>query len=133
MKIDKRALTETVLKIHAEVRGSGTEALRVLTFTAGGVLASNEVLTHGDDQSVEVHADRIFKSAVIHGAVKVIIGHNHPGATCEPSVADAQVTEYLRAMAPRLGLEFLDHVVFGQDGFYSFAMSRVFPVRWSPN
>jgi DNA repair protein RadC len=62
----------------------------------------------------------VFQPAVILGACALICGHNHPSNNTEPSSADRQVTNSLRAGGELLGIKLLDHVIISEDEFYSF-------------
>jgi len=50
----------------------------------------------------------------------IVIAHNHPSGNLQPSPEDRVVTKKIKAAADILGLGFLDHIIFGKDGYYSF-------------
>ena len=50
----------------------------------------------------------------------VYIAHNHPGITCQPSYSDVEFTKWAIAALEVLGVKFLDHIIIGRDGAYSF-------------
>lgn len=63
----------------------------------------------------------IFKAAVSHQAVNVILAHNHPSGNLKPSDADISLTKKLVAGAKILDLAIIDHVIFTDKGYFSFA------------
>lgn len=71
-----------------------------------------------------VHPREIFLPAVALGAVAVIVAHNHPSGDPEPSVEDKAITERLEQAGELLGIPCLDHIVLGDDAFYSFTEGR---------
>jgi DNA repair protein RadC len=67
-----------------------------------------------------VHPREVFADAVTDRASAVIVAHNHPGGTLEPSKADMEVTKRLKSAGEILGISLLDHIIFNHKGYYSF-------------
>jgi len=67
-----------------------------------------------------VHPREVFRLAVLKGVNSIIIGHNHPSGSIEPSKNDLDVTHRLVKAGKILGVEVLDHVIIGEQTFYSF-------------
>lgn len=63
----------------------------------------------------------IFKRALDHLASAIILAHNHPSGNKRPSQADIALTRKLRDAGTLLDLPILDHLIFTDDGYYSFA------------
>jgi DNA repair protein RadC len=53
-------------------------------------------------------------------AAGVICIHNHPFGDPCPSKDDEVFTRGLKEVAAIMGISFLDHIIFGEDSFYSF-------------
>jgi len=51
--------------------------------------------------------------------VAVIIAHNHPSNILKPSAADLKITKKLKAAGQILNIELLDHIIIGQNKFFS--------------
>jgi len=66
-----------------------------------------------------VHAREVFKAAVAESAQAIVLVHNHPSGLPEPSSEDIVVTERLAEAGRILGIEILDHIVLGSQGFVS--------------
>ena len=66
-----------------------------------------------------VHAREVFKAAVAESAQAIVLVHNHPSGLPEPSSEDIVVTERLAEAGRILGIEVLDHIVLGSQGFVS--------------
>ena len=62
----------------------------------------------------------IFKLAIDHLASSVILVHNHPSGQLTPSKADIQLTYQIKEAGRLLDLPVLDHMIFTDNGFYSF-------------
>jgi DNA repair protein RadC len=64
----------------------------------------------------------IFRMA-IHKAVGggIVIAHNHPSGNLNPSQADIRLTQKIRESGNIIGIKLIDHIIFSDEGFYSFA------------
>ena len=68
-----------------------------------------------------VHPREVFKGIILANAAAFILVHNHPSGDPTPSREDREVTERLKKASELLGIRLLDHIVFGREGFHSFA------------
>jgi DNA repair protein RadC len=68
-----------------------------------------------------VHPREAFKAAILANAAAVIIAHNHPSNSVEPSREDIELSRRLREAGELLGIRVLDSIVLGEgDSLYSF-------------
>jgi len=63
----------------------------------------------------------IFKSALEHHAHALILVHNHPSGNRKPSEADLKLTKNLKEAGKILEVPVLDHVIFAEHSYFSFA------------
>ena len=63
----------------------------------------------------------IFQKALARFAVSFICVHNHPSGDVKPSPEDRQFTRDLAETAYVLGIKLLDHLIIGDNRYYSFA------------
>jgi len=75
----------------------------------------------GSLSSSVVHPREVLKPALLESAAAVIFLHNHPSGDPAPSREDQECTSRLTAAAKILGIRVLDHVVFGESDYFSFA------------
>lgn len=68
-----------------------------------------------------VHPREVFKTAIRESAAKVIFVHNHPSGSPEPSPQDRRLTARLCEAGRVVGIEVLDHLIVGQESYFSFA------------
>jgi DNA repair protein RadC len=67
-----------------------------------------------------VHPREVFYTAVDSAASGIIVAHNHPSGTLEPSRQDIQTTERLKEAGKIMGIPLLDHIIVAFDnGYYS--------------
>ena len=64
---------------------------------------------------------KIFKLALEHSATSIILCHNHPSGNVQPSEADIRLTHKLRDAGELLDVPVLDHLILGEERYYSFA------------
>lgn len=66
-----------------------------------------------------VHPREVFKEALRYSAASIICLHNHPSGDPSPSREDIDVTKRLIESGRMLGVEVLDHLIIGDQKFYS--------------
>jgi DNA repair protein RadC len=62
----------------------------------------------------------VFRPVLRAAAVSVLFVHNHPSGDPSPSDADVAITERLWRAGELLGVQVLDHVILGREGYFSF-------------
>ncbi|SFB18600.1 RadC family protein [Algoriphagus aquimarinus] len=87
---------------------------------------SNQVLkkhmvSQGGTAGTVVDPKIVFKIALEHLAQSVILVHNHPSGNLTPSEQDKRLTQRLVKIGRELDLPVLDHVIFTDVGYFSFA------------
>jgi len=97
------------------------EALAVLYLNTANKVTQTEILSYGGLSATIVDIRIILKNALLLLAPKIIIAHNHPSGNLQPSKADKDITEKLKQAANYLEIQFLDHLIIGQNSYYSFA------------
>ncbi len=79
------------------------------------------LLSKGGITGTLVDVRLVMKQALELGAVALILAHNHPSGTLNPSEADKQITRKLKTAAEALDLKILDHLIITERDYYSFA------------
>jgi DNA repair protein RadC len=87
---------------------------------------SNEIieltqLSIGGRHSTIADAKRIFQQALRCAATGLILCHNHPSGHCKPSTQDQALTKDIKEFAKLIDMKLLDHVIFTDNGYFSFA------------
>jgi DNA repair protein RadC len=80
-----------------------------------------EELFRGSVDGAEVHPRVVVRRALALNAVAVIVGHNHPSGSTEPSAADRAVTTRLKQALALVDIRLLDHFVVGDGPAVSLA------------
>ncbi len=79
-----------------------------------------KVIAVGTLNTSLVHPREVFRPAIAANCASIIVAHNHPSGTLEPSPEDVQVTKRLKESGKLIGIELTDHVIITMYGFYSF-------------
>jgi DNA repair protein RadC len=56
-----------------------------------------------------------------HGSTALILVHNHPSGTLQPSQADKTITQKLKNAGDLLDIKILDHIIVTEKTYFSFA------------
>ncbi len=64
---------------------------------------------------------KIFKLALENNASSIILSHNHPSGNIQPSDSDLKLTKKLVDAGKLLDISVLDHLIIGDEKYYSFA------------
>jgi len=78
-------------------------------------------LSKGGLTGTVVDARLVFKTALEHNAVGIILVHNHPSGALQASEPDKQVTRQLKLAGHALDIKVLDHVIITERAYLSFA------------
>ena len=97
------------------------EIFCVLYLNSQHNLIEVDELFMGTIDAAAVYPREIAKAALAHNAAAVILGHNHPSGTTDPSAADRHITERIISSLSLLDIRVLDHVIVSTEGAFSFA------------
>ena len=105
----------------AEYSTKDQEHFMLITLDGASKVIEQRVIHIGTLNQSLVHPREVFRPAILDNAAGVIISHNHPSGTLEPSRADIQITDRLKEVSKIVGIELLDHVIISKNGYYSFS------------
>jgi DNA repair protein RadC len=77
-------------------------------------------ITKGSSSQTLVAPSLLFRRALLCNAAMIVALHNHPSGDPTPSEEDELITEQLKQGAKLLGLTLADHVIIGDNRYYSF-------------
>ncbi|HOB15439.1 MAG TPA: DNA repair protein RadC [Novosphingobium sp.] len=95
------------------------ERVRALYLDTRNRLVSDELLSEGSLDEAAIHPRDVVKKALDLGAAALIMVHNHPSGSPEPSRADIAITNRIAEAARLLGITLHDHVIIGKEGHVS--------------
>lgn len=95
------------------------ERVRVLYLDTRNRLILDHHVGDGDIDQAAIHPRQVVKQALDVGAAALILVHNHPSGSPEPSRADIQITNKIVDAAGLMGIVVHDHVIIGRQGHVS--------------
>jgi DNA repair protein RadC len=95
------------------------EQFIVITLNKAHEPISVYIASIGTVSNTLVHPREVFVRAIQDMASEIILCHNHPTGSLEPSPEDKEVTERLCSAGKIIGIYVLDHIIFSKIGFKS--------------
>lgn len=94
----------------------------IVAFLNGGLKVIKwEVAFKGSIRASVISSREILTRALKYGAESIIIAHNHPGGSLEPTEEDRITTKSIKNGCQYLDIRFIDHLIVTDDGCYSIA------------
>ncbi|MFW2177346.1 MULTISPECIES: RadC family protein [unclassified Moraxella] len=112
--------------LTTQLRHLKREVFAVLFLSNELTLIQFEILFTGGISSCSVCVREVLKNALKYGASQLIIAHNHPNTSAQPSKADLQLTQALSKACELVDMSLIDHIIVGQDGTRSLKELNVF-------
>jgi len=100
------------------------ECMWILHLINGRVI-EKELVSMGSGNSAITTPREVFRRAIVKGANKIIVVHNHPSGDPTPSDADIEVSARYVEAGKLLGIPLLDFFIIGTKGYTSFANARL--------
>ena len=101
------------------------ERVRVLYLDTKNRLIDDHHVGDGSIDEAAIHPREVIRRAMDVGASAMILVHNHPSGSPEPSRADIQVTQRIAEAGRLLGVTVHDHVIVGREGHVSLRSKRL--------
>ncbi|WP_438423016.1 JAB domain-containing protein [Aquimarina macrocephali] len=97
------------------------EEFKVLLLNNANEVLGVQNLSKGGTSGTYVDVKLLFAIALKVCASGVIIAHNHPSGTLEPSDSDIRLTKKIKESGNLLDINLLDHLIITKEEFYSLA------------
>ncbi len=112
--------TEEVLHRLNFIRYKRQEYFICLSLDSNGRIIKRRTVTIGLLNATLVHPREVFAGPLQDRAAAVIVAHNHPSGSLEPSPEDIKTTQQLVAAGQILGVALRDHIIITKDDEFSF-------------
>ena len=117
MKIETPADVLPVIRHYADRK---QEHFLAVTINGANEVLNVRVISIGLIDRSPVHPREVFADAVAERASGIIVAHNHPAGSLEPSPSDVEATKQLKGAGKVVGIELLDHIIFNRGSYFSF-------------
>ena len=117
----KRAEIVAVLELARRAMAQRLQERTVFDTPGAVKQLEMEELFRGTLSQTSVYPREVVKRALHHGAAAVVLAHNHPSGSVQPSRADEALTQTLKAALALVDVRVLDHIIIGQGETLSMA------------
>lgn len=107
--------------LHAKLADLNHEEFWLVLLDKANQVKTTLQISKGGVSGTIADARLIFKPAIEQLASAIILAHNHPSGNLKASKADIQLTEKIKLAAENLDIAVLDHLIIGNNAYYSFA------------
>lgn len=102
--------------LTTQLRHLNREVFAVLFLTNELSLIQFEIVFTGGISSCSVCVREVLRLALKYGASQLIIAHNHPSTSANPSNMDLDLTSAMAKACELVDMQLIDHIIVGQDG-----------------
>ena len=106
--------------LKVSLKGLADEEFKMLFLDTRNHLIAIGTLKSGTVNRSMVFPRKVVERALYHHTVGVIIAHNHPAGSLEPSVEDKAITKAIREALKTVDIKLLDHIIIGGNKYFSF-------------
>lgn len=106
--------------LRADMGPLDVERVRVLYLNSRNMLIRDELASEGSIDQSAIYVREVVKRALELGASAIILVHNHPSGSPEPSRQDIAITRDIAEAAAKLGIALHDHIIIGGSDHRSF-------------
>jgi len=97
----------------------------VVCLNAANKIIKYEIISTGTLNSSLVHAREVFKTAFEHNSANIILLHNHPSGSTEPSTEDKNITKKLVEVGKLMEVNVFDHIIVAGNEYFSFVEKKL--------
>jgi DNA repair protein RadC len=105
--------------LRADMGPLDIERVRVLYLNTRNILIRDELVSEGSIDQSAIYTREVVKRALELGAAAIILVHNHPSGSPEPSRQDIAITRDIAAAAAKLSITLHDHIIIGGSDYRS--------------
>lgn len=121
-----RSPQDAVNYLCALLSGRKVEQFTVLMLNAQHRLIYTLQSGEGTTNQSTIYPRTVVEGALRHAAASVILAHNHPGGSIEPSAEDIESTERMRTALEAIGIPMLDHFVVAEEAAYAIIRKKAY-------
>lgn len=105
--------------LRADMAWLTVERVRVLHLNARNMLIRDEHMGDGSIDQAAIYTREVIRRAIDLGSAALVLVHNHPSGSPQPSRQDIEITRQISEAGKPLGLTVHDHIIIGSEGFAS--------------
>lgn len=107
--------------LYHSIGDKNREFFKVIFLDSKNQVIAADTLSEGTLTASSVYPREVIQKALSHDAAALIFAHNHPSGDPKPSSEDVAITRQLVFACKVMGLVAHEHIVIGNNRYYSFA------------
>lgn len=107
--------------LHPDFADLDHEQFWIVLLNRASKVIGKQLISKGGQNGTVADPKIIFKIALESNAPSIILAHNHPSGNLKPSQADINLTQKLCSAGSTLDISVLDHLIFSNSRYLSFA------------
>lgn len=109
--------TRESVQLFDDIKYKKREYLKAVYLNARFELVHKEIISAGHIDAVFIQPRDILLPALEKNALYILMGHNHPSGSLDPSPQDIDITDRVGKAAKEMGFVLLDHIVVSKNGW----------------
>ncbi len=105
--------------VISDLKFADRENFLVVGLNTKNVIIGRHLVSIGTLNQTLVHPREVFNWAIKINCASIVVVHNHPSGSVEPSTEDILLTERIIESGKILGIKVLDHIIVSNDNYYS--------------
>ena len=126
-KISVKSHQDVVKLVSPKLKDKKKEQFLILCLDIRNNLIKIGNISTGTLDANLVHPREVFKEAIQSLASSIILVHNHPSGSTEPSDADIDITKRILETGKIIGIDVLDHIIIAENKSLSFKEKGILP------
>jgi DNA repair protein RadC len=114
---------------YPELSSAGVEMVCVAIMNVKNEVLHLSTVSKGSSIETLMPIREIMALCLRHDGLRLIVAHNHPSGSLDPSVEDLNITKRLHSAADVIGLKLLDHMIIAGQNFHSLKSTH--PELWN--
>ena len=111
--------------LHDRMQSLDHEEVWAVFLDRKAKVIDQQMLSKGTLSQTAIDCRTVLRNALLVNAASLILLHNHPSGDPRPSTQDIHFTERLYKACDLMDVNLLDHIIVGEDGFFSFANENI--------
>ena len=112
--------------LHDNLSGLDHEEVWCIFLARDNSVIAKEMVSMGTLTQTSIDNRTVIRRALLNNAAGIILLHNHPSGNPQPSQSDIRFTSGMKKACDLMDIQFLDHIIFTDGGFFSFSEEKTF-------
>ncbi len=111
--------------LYQSLRDQKKEYVALILLNKAGEVLNDVTVASGSLDHVSIQPRDIVKVALDQHAASIVLVHNHPSGSIDPSHADRMMTQKVRHACQTVDIPLIDHLIIGDNRYFSFRENQL--------